>query len=150
MPARADIVFFSTDKRPVLVVEVKDTQLYPTAREAAALRRNLMAHGLLPAGRFFMLATPVQVFIWPDDAAIGALPPYSASATSILDVYGAPKVNAGRGRGGALEIVIFLWLSDLAAGARKPVKTSEVDQIVVESGLYDQILGGSADFEVGL
>jgi hypothetical protein len=45
---------------------------------------------------------------------------------------------------------MFSWLSDLASGARALAPGSEVDRMLLESGLYEQIQGGTADFEVKL
>jgi hypothetical protein len=149
--APADIVVFSKNRRPILVVEVKGSNMYSTAQSAAELRRNLMGHDLLPDAPFFMIATPIQIFLWHGDAPPGAYPNYSATAKPILDSYGSRHANHQKPvRGGALEIVLFSWLSDLASGARALSPDSEVDRMLLESGLYEQIQGGTADFEVKL
>jgi hypothetical protein len=150
-PAPADVAVFSKDRRPVLVVEVKGSGMYPTAQSAAGLRQSLMAHDLLPDVPFFMLATPIQIFLWHGDAPPGAYPNYSAAAKPVLDSYGSRHANREKPvRGGALEIVMFSWLSDVASGARGLSPDSEVDRMLLESGLYEQIQGGAADFEVKL
>jgi hypothetical protein len=149
--ALADIAVFSRDRRPILVVEVEDSAIYATAELAAELRRGLMAHHLLPDVPFFMLATPIQLFLWNGDAHPGAYPKYSAIAQPVLEAYGSRRTNREKPvRGGALEIVVFSWLSDLASGARPLSPDSEVDQMLLGSGLYEQIKGGIADFEVQL
>lgn len=151
MPAPADIVVFSKEKRPVLVVEVKDTSRYSTIQDASSLRRNLMAHELLSGGDFFMLATPIQMFLWSNDALPEAAPNFTATAKAILDAYGSRRPARDKGnRGGALDIVYFSWLSDLVSGVRKPTRDSESDRLLLDSGLYEQIRGGSAEFEVTL
>jgi hypothetical protein len=151
MPAPADIVVFSKEKRPILVVEVKDTSLYSTPQDASSLRRNLIAHQLLSGGRFFMLATARQIFLWSNDARPDAPPNFAATAKSVLDAYGSRgPARDNNNRGGALEIVYFSWLSDLVSGIRRPSPDSESDRLVLDSGLYEQIRGGSAEFEVTL
>ena len=118
---------------------------------AAGLRRGLMAHDLLPDVPFFILATPIQIFLWHGDAHPGAYPKYSAVAQPVLASYGSRRTNREKPvRGGALEIVVFSWLSDLASGARPLSPDSEVDRMLLESGLYEEIKGGTADFEVQL
>src|SRR5882757_7747345 len=150
-PAPADIAVFSKNRRPVLVVEVRDNTMYSTAESAAGLRRSLMSHQLVPDVPFLMLATPIQIFLWRGDAHPDAHPNYSAVAKPVLDSYGSRHRNREKpGRGGALEIVIFSWLSDLASGARALLPDSEVDRMLLNSGLYEQIQGGTADFEVKL
>jgi len=150
-PALADIAVFSKDRRPVLVVEVKDSSMYSTAESAAGLRRSLMAHHFLPDVPFFMLATPIQISLWRGDAHAGAYPNYSAAAKAVLDSYSSRHANRDKPvRGGALEIVMFSWLSDLASGVCALSPDSEVDRMLVESGLYERIRGGTADFDVML
>jgi hypothetical protein len=149
--APADIAVFSKDRRPVLVVEVKDSGMYSTVDSAVGLRRSLMAHHLLPNVPFFMLATPIQIFLWHGDAEPGAYPNYSAAAKSVLDAYASRHANRDKPvRGGALEIVMFSWLSDTASRARALSADSAVDRMLLESKLYEQIQGGTADFEVKL
>jgi hypothetical protein len=149
--APADIAVFSRDRRPILIVEVEDSVNYATAESAARLRRGLMGHGLLPDVPFFMLATPIQIFLWHGDAVPDAHPGYSAGAQPVLASYGSSRAHREQPvRGGALEIVVFSWLSDLASGARPLSPDSEVDRMLLGSGLYEQIRGGTADFEVQL
>ncbi len=149
--APVDIAVFSKDRRPILIVEVKNSGMYATPQSAANLRRSLIRHHLLPDAPFFMVATPIQIFLWRNDAPPEDSPNYSATAKPILDAYGSRHANRQKAtRGGALEIVLFSWLSDIASGARALSPDSEVDRILVESGLYEQIQGGTADFEVKL
>jgi hypothetical protein len=149
--APVDIAVFSKDRRPILAVEVKDGRMYSTIESAAGLRRNLMAHHLLPNVPFFMLATPIQIFLWVGDATSRANPNYWAGAGPVLDAYGSRHTSRKNPlRGGALEIVVFSWLSDIAGGTRAPSADSAVNRMLLDSGLYEQIQGGSAEFEVQL
>jgi hypothetical protein len=149
--AKADIAVFSKDRRPVLAVDVRDSGIYATAESAAELRRSLIAHDLLPEAPFFMLATPVRIFLWLCEARPDAQPQYSAPAKHVLDSYGSTRRNReSPARGGALEIVIFFWLSDVARGARSLSADSELDRLLLDSGLFAQMKDGTADFEVQL
>lgn len=149
--ARADIVVFSKDKRPILVVDVKDTRAYTTRESAAGVRRSLITHGLLPDTPFFVFATRSQLFLWPQNVDPRDPPGFTAAIDSILDDYASHRPNRPKtSRGGALEIVIFSWLSDLASGIRSPSPGSPADHMLLESGVYEQIQGGTVDFEVQL
>jgi hypothetical protein len=98
-----------------------------------------------------MLATPIQIYLWVGDAMPMAYPDYSAGAGPVLDSYGSKHASREKPRrGGALEIVMFSWLSDVASGTRALSTDSAVDRMLLESGLYEQIQGGSAEFEVKL
>jgi hypothetical protein len=149
--APVDIAVFSKDRRPILAAEVREGKLYSTVESAIGLRRSLMAHQFLPDVPFFMLATPIQIFLWVGGATPGAIPNYSASAEPVMDSYSSKHANRVRPRrGGALEIVIFSWLADVASGIRPLSADSALDRMLLDSGLYDQIRGGSAEFEVKL
>jgi len=149
--APVDIAVFSKDRRPILVVEVRDGGTYSTVESAVGLRRSLMGHHLLPNVPFFMLATPIQIYLWVGDAAPKANPSYSADAGPVLNSYGSKHTDREKPRrGGALEIVMFSWLSDVASGTRPLSTDSAVDRMLLVSGLYEQIRGGSAEFEVML
>lgn len=146
-----DLAVFSKDRRPILVVDVRAGAGYSTAQLAAGLRRSLLAHGLLPSSPFFMIATPIQLFLWREGAEASAWPEFSASARSVLDAYGSRHADTKRAaRGGAFEIVLFSWLSDIASGLRPLSPDSEPDRVLLESGLYEQIRDGTVDFEVRL
>jgi len=149
--APADIAVFSKDRRPVLAVDVRDSGMYPTAESAAELRRSLISHDLLPEVPFFMLATPVRIFLWLRGARPDDKPQYSAAANRVLDSYGSTHRNREPPvRGGALEIVVFSWLSDVARGALSLSPDSEVDRLLLDSGLFEQMKDGTADFDVQL
>lgn len=149
--APVDVAVFSKDRRPILVVEVRDGGMYSSAESAAGLRRSLVGHDLLPNVPFFMLATPIRIYLWVGDAPPKANPDYSAEAGPVLNSYGSKHTNPDKPRrGGALEIVMFSWLSDVASGSRPLSTDSAVDRMLLESGLYEQIRGGSAEFEVML
>jgi len=148
--ASADIVVFSKERRPVLVVDVRGGSMYDTVESAAGLLRSLLAHQLLPSAPFFMLATPTQLFLWPRDGTSDDVPKFAAATKAVLDNYGSKRLQTDRLRSGALEFVIFFWLADLASGVRSPSPVSAADRMLLESGLFTYIQGGTADFDVEL
>lgn len=149
--APTDIAVFSRDRRPILVIEVEKGVHYATAEMAAQLRRGFIRHGLLPNVPFFMVATPIQMFLWHGDALPDAHPEYSAGTQPILESYAGSRAHREQPfRYGASEIVFFFWIADIASGVRRLSSDSELDRMLLESGLYEQIKGGSADFDVPL
>jgi len=149
--APADIAVFSKDRRPVLVVEVKVAGCTPLPNRqrdcAAALWHTTSCptcHFLCWPRRFkysYGAVTRLQVLIRN----------YSAGAKPVLGSYGSRHANRDKPfRGGALEIVMFSWLSDLRAGHVRYRLIRTWTACCSSRGLYEQIQGGAADFEVKL
>jgi hypothetical protein len=150
VPSLSDFVVFSSARVPILIVECKVGK-ETSAANAASLRRNLVAHSLIPTAPYFMLAYPTAIFLWGENATIDALPAQTASAKPILKDYVPHLVDhtlsvVGEG----LQIAVLSWLSDLAAGVRQPKRTSEPDMIVVTSGLYEKIRNGVVSSRLAL
>jgi hypothetical protein len=142
MPPTADIVLDSPLQRRVLVVECKLAK-EASPEGAARLRRSLYAHRLAPEATFFMLALPTALYLWKKDSAPDALPDFASAAKPVLrDYLGKIADQAGGPRGESLELAISSWLSDLASRLRKPNSESDADQMLVASGLYEQMKDG--------
>jgi hypothetical protein len=108
MPALADIVVYAPDRRPVLAVEIKEGR-HVSAREAADLRHNLLAHGLLPDYAFFLLVYPTNLFLWRRETPAAGPPDYVASTPPLLKdtvLSVAGDVNAHLRKGG-LQLLVF-------------------------------------------
>jgi hypothetical protein len=149
--APVDIAVFSKDRRPMLIVDVKNGSVYGTAEAAVGVRSSLIEHGFLPDIPFFMLATTIQIFLWCGDAEPEAYPNYSATTNPIFDSYGMERGSRERsGYDSALDIVFFWWLSDLMRGAWPLSADSEVGRMLLDSGLHTRIQDGTADFDVML
>jgi hypothetical protein len=149
--SQVDIAVFSKHLRPILIVDVKDGKAYSTAELATGVRSSLMEHHHLPDAPFFMLATRLQIFLWRGDAQPEAYPNYSATTDPIFDGYGMDRPNREEPvYGGGLDIVLYWWLSDLMSGKWPLSADSEMGRMLLESGLYAQIEGGTADFDVTL
>jgi hypothetical protein len=55
-----DFIAYNADGTVVLLAEAKTR--HGTSEEwAAKLRRNMLAHGLLPRAEYFLIATPEQI-----------------------------------------------------------------------------------------
>ena len=149
MPPRSDIIAYSTDHRPVLVVECKGGK-ETSPGNAARLRRNLLAHELIPDAPYFLLAFSTVFFLWRDKTPADQPPDFSASARSVLREYlGKLAEDAAATRGESLQLALVSWLGDLASAIRQPDPGSEADQMLVKSGLYEKIRSGEVKSEVG-
>ena len=140
MTPRADIEVLDKDGRVAAVVEVK-ARRDTTAAWPAELRRNLLAHGVIPRTEFFILATPERIHLWRhalhEDPA--RAPDFVASAESLLGEYlRSAQIEIGNLRGSTLELVVVQWLVDVARGRAG----SRNEPLVRDSGLGDAIADG--------
>jgi hypothetical protein len=148
MPVLADIVVYAPDKRPVLSVEIKGTR-YASAEEAAALRRRLLAHGLLPNSAFLLLVYPSALFLWRRESPADSPPDYAASARPAvrgmdMNIAGSEQMHLRRS---GLQFLVFTWLSVLANDLRGADPRSEPEKMLIDSGVYDQLRHGDVRFE---
>jgi hypothetical protein len=147
MSYRADLTAFSAQGELALVVEAK-TKLHATPGWAAAMRRNLLAHGTHPKTKYFLLATPDRFYLWlesgtarPDrlpDAQIDArnlLAPYFARAGT------APSTVSGDG----FELVVAAWLHDLVDLGEPPAELRKSEPVLSE--LFEDLRGGHVTCE---
>lgn len=148
MALQADIVIESPDRRRILVVECKRAQ--DTSRQHAVhWRRNFVAHGLDAEVPYFLLAFSSGLFLWRANENIEAPPDFTAPAQSVLKRYlGSIADQPGGPLEESLEIAFSTWLSDLAHGVRQPDALSEADQMLVTSGLLEEMRGGTLRTQV--
>jgi len=144
-----DITVYASDDRPVLVVEIKGHK--DASREnLERLRRSLASevHEVKP--RFLLLAQRDDLFLWDLTSKVGAQPQV-ASAKSVLRDYAKSVPDPEHSlRKDGLQMVLRSWLDDLALGIRKPRADSEADQLLVSSGIYQDIRQGRVEAEIDL
>ena len=150
MKQAADIVVFSNDYRIGLVVEVKAVK--PTTDEwAAEMRRNLLAHDLIPPSHYFLLVLPDHFYLWDESRGIGLVPAkadYKIPTQEVFKRY-ADAVDLEGLSGAGLELLVSSWLKVLAGSQIAKEDAPELAW-VFESGLYDSIKGGSVRLEAEL
>lgn len=143
MAMRPDIVVYSPDGEPRLIVEIK-RHVGASEEWARTLRRNLLVHGVLPAAKYFLLALPDRFFLWKDgDDDPEAMPHFTASTQVLKPYLGDWKPEGLTDE--SLQLVIKSWLSDLAHGQLTPEEVPDHLQWILYSGLYDSIRDGRVD-----
>jgi hypothetical protein len=148
MPVSADIVVDSLNRQHLLLVECMAVGESKPA-DAIGVRRGLIIHGYAVKSVFFMVAFSKALYLWQPDCAIDAPPTFTASPLSVLREYlGRIADQPGGPLAESLELAISSWLGDLAGGLRTPKTASEADQMLLASGLYDQIKGGDVRREL--
>src|SRR4051794_13702754 len=112
--------FFGTDlvisgpRGIVAAVEVKNRQNL-TPEVATALRRSMLAHGVVPRAQYFVLVSQDRAYLWrASDTDPDAPPAHQIPMKAIVKRY-LPRDLVGVWlRSAELEIVVSQWLHDLA------------------------------------
>jgi hypothetical protein len=136
-----DIVVYSNDSKPVIVVTIKGGK-ETSPEHASTVRQCMLQQHELSEHAFFLLAYKTSLFLWQKDAPAEASPQI-APVKDILRDYGGKSADREHGpRPESLETTLYFWLDDLAAGIRTPKMTSPADQLLVQAGAYKQLRAG--------
>ena len=148
MPGAFDISVYSRDRQLVLLAEIKwDKE--SSEQNATYYRRNLLSHGLLSSVPFFLLANRSTLNLWRGTASPDEAPTYTAAAKPIFKRYLGPLADDERGPGSeSLQFALTRWLSEFADESRAPDQSSDADQMVINSGLAQQLKGGEVREEL--
>jgi hypothetical protein len=144
-----DLSVVNRDGKLVLAIEVK-SKINASPEWAAKLRRNMLAHEILPNALYFLMVLPDKFYLWTSSATYISErePDYTIDARPILDPYfERAGVTADRISGQSLEIIIASWLEEILH-LEKPPKNLDASQLwLIESGLYDALAGGQFQYE---
>lgn len=126
-----------------MVVEVK-SRGKTSDLWAAQFRRNLLAHGTLPAAPFFLIATLDRLYFWrqSSDTLTEEPPQFTLDANSELRPYFERFGQAQERVGGqTLALIVFSWLQDVADAAAPRAEQDPSRNWLAESGLRDALAG---------
>ena len=147
MRFNADMAIYDKTGQLALVVEAKN-KLHTSSSWAAKMRRNMLAHGLMPNPRFFLLALPDRFYLWKNDGVVSEITPpnYEVDPRPFLQTYyNWPERSLISLTGESFELVVSSWLSKLLQTDVLPLELQKQDWLV-ESGLFETIkLGHLAD-----
>lgn len=149
---RVDLMVYDRNGQIVLIVEVKK-KLGTSSEWATMLRRNIFAHGALPAAKFFLLALPDRFYLWKNVASRPELvqPTFEIDSQPLLQPYfDRVGVSIEKITGRSFELIIAAWLDDLLHLETAPEGGDKQKGWIVESGLFEAIRGGHLDHEVDL
>lgn len=144
----ADIAVFSRDNQLQLVVEVKGKS-GSTAEWAAQMRRNLMAHSVVPRAPFFLLALPDRLYLWKNgsESAEARHADFVIDSTPIVAPYLGKTITADKLSGQDLELIIKSWLHQLTISGISEGAVAPHEKWLLDSGLYNAIKDGSVKTE---
>lgn len=150
MNSKPDIAVYSPDHNLLLVVEIKGT---PKSDEcwAAKLRRNLVAHGAVPAAPYFLLVVSDHLYLWANEISSEAvLPSYSADTRTVLQKY-LPKSKDARQHGTVsergLELAVRSWLGEMTTVDGNAPVDNHASTWLQGSGLSEKIRTGEVRAE---
>ena len=136
-----DIIVYSSDEHPVLVVQVKPGK-DDAPEQLERFRRSLEADVTSQNALFLLLVQRNGLFLWAKDAPPGTSAQF-APVQNILREYAASVADQAESfRKSEIEMVIHSWLDDLALGIRMPKTDVLADQLLVKAGVYDRIRHG--------
>lgn len=140
----ADIVVHDSAGNLQLVVEVKN-RIGASVEWAATLRRNLLAHNLVPAAPFFMLVLPDNLYLWKQGKSSELTSPdFVAPTQAILrhqEKRSAKSLDNVTEYG--LELMVVSWLGMVLDTEIDPDLVPTELTWLYESGLYNAIKHGT-------
>ncbi len=144
MKAVTDLAAYDKDGQLALVVETK-SRLHTSADWAARMRRNLLSHGIVPRGEYFMLAMPDNLYLWHGNIVDSetAVPDYIINARPLFKRYLDVVIEEAIAlRDESLAILVGSWIGDLMAHGLPGDLPEPQRGLLVKSGLVDAIKGG--------
>jgi len=145
---RWDLLVDNSEGQPTLIVEVKG-KINTSSKWAAQLRRNILAHGILPKVPYFLLAFPDKFYLWTDSQVDidEREPNYIIDARPILEPYLRKSgVTVDRIRDQSLELIVGSWLGVIIHSDEFPKDLNESQHWLIESGLYTDLVGGKIEY----
>jgi hypothetical protein len=150
MSSMADLVAYNVDGQVTLVAEAKSKT--DTSREwAIRMRRNMLAHGLLPNSPFFLLALPDKLYLWKDVGNIPELvePTYEIDGTAFFQpYYKRAGIQVERLNNQSFELIVTSWLNEVIQSGLPQEIPAKYRQQFQESGLLEALKGGTIAIQV--
>jgi hypothetical protein len=111
-----DFIAYNPDGKVVLLAEAKSRHGTSDAW-AAKLRRNMLAHGVLPKSLYFVIATPDRIYGWRQEnlPPLDVPPQFTIDGQKALGPYfsrlgqSPAKISPA-----AFELLVHTWLTDIA------------------------------------
>jgi hypothetical protein len=136
-----DFIAYDTDGSVVLLAEAK-TQFGESEVWAAQLRRNMLAHGVLPRAKYFLIATPERMYGWKqENLKLDEVPPqFTIDAQKALArYYTRLDQDPARISPMAFRLIVLTWLTDVARAAEYLEKPDAILQPLSDSGLLSSL-----------
>jgi len=136
-----DFIAYDADGQIILLAEAK-SRLGTSGYWASKLRRNTLAHGLLPKSRFFLIATPERMYGWKQESlpASDDPPQFTIDAREAFQPYFAKlRQNPDNISPQAFELLFLTWLTDIARSGVDQLESDPSLASLKESGLLSSL-----------
>ena len=137
-----DVAAYGRDGNLAVVGETK-VRLSTDKEWAAKLRRNIVEDESVLRARFFILALPDRLYLWPGDAPPDALPTVLDAGEAFGPYFKMLGVEPSQIQPPAFETLVSWWLSDLTH-----TDPQKVSYELRKAGLADAIAGGRISREL--
>jgi hypothetical protein len=137
-----DVAAYGRDGNLAVVGETK-VRLSTNTQWAASLRSNIVEDDSALRARFFLLALPDRLYLWPGDAPADALPTVVDAGEVFGPYFKMLGVEPSQIQPAAFENIVSWWLSDLTR-----TDPAKVSRELRNSGFVDAIAGGRISREL--
>ncbi len=147
-----DLLVNNRYNQPTLIIEVK-SKLGTSPEWVAKLRRNILAHGILPSTPYFLIAFPDKFYLWKNNTEVNFInkrePDYTIDASPIIQPYFKRiGIQNNQIRENSLEMIITSWLNEVMYSEETIEELKDSQSWLIDSGLYSALTGGKINHEV--
>lgn len=146
----ADLVAYNPAGQLTLLVDVKSKT--DTSRAwATRMRRNMLAHDVIPNSQFLLLALPDRLYLWKDRGNKPELvePTYEIDATPLFQpYYERTHLSPSQLSRQSFELIVTSWLNELIQSGIPANVPEEQRRLLQESGIVEALKGGNVTVEV--
>lgn len=136
-----DFIAYNREGKVVLLAEAKSRH-GTSDTWAAKLRRNMLAHGILPNSQYFLIATPERIYGWRQEnlPPIEIPPQFTVDAQKALAPYFS-KLGQSPAEisPAAFELLVLTWLTDVARSSGDQAERDPSLRSLSESGLLSSL-----------
>jgi hypothetical protein len=149
MTSIVDVFAYDKQGKLALIVEAKG-RTHTSSDWAIKMRRNILAHGLMPFSQYFMLALPDKLYLWKNiDNNIDLIEPtYETNSEPLFHGYfKKANLNPEDIGGRSFELIVTSWINELVNLGIADELPLEQRKLLVDSGLVAALKGGSIAIE---
>ena len=145
MTTIADVVAYDQESKLALIVEAKG-KTHTSSDWATKMRRNILAHGLMPFSHYFRLVLPDKLYLWKNvdtNADLMELTYGKNSEPLFYPYFKKANLNPEEMGKRSFELIVTSWINELVDLDIADELPLEQRKLLVDSGLLAALKGGS-------